>query len=150
MKYIRIASPDTEIKRGNNKIIVEIEGHEVNDFQSLNDLLSDKLNFPNYFGENLDALFDMLVDLQWLKQDSIEFVISDFENLLIDEGELAKAELMLLLEDVCLEWKEGDFNDDEWEMKKFRVIILGDKSLEQEIDNSIELLLKNFEESESE
>jgi ribonuclease inhibitor len=118
MKYIRIASPDTEIKRGNNKIIVEIEGHEVNDFQSLNDLLSDKLNFPNYFGENLDALFDMLVDLQWLKQDSIEFVISDFENLLIDEGELAKAELMLLLEDVCLEWKEGDFNDDEWEMKK--------------------------------
>ncbi|HQU94839.1 MAG TPA: barstar family protein [Saprospiraceae bacterium] len=150
MKYIRIASPDTEIKRGNNKIIVEIEGHEVNDFQSLNDLLSDKLNFPNYFGENLDALFDMLVDLQWLKQDSIEFVISDFENLLIDEGELAKAELMLLLEDVCLEWKEGDFNDDEWEMKKFRVIILGDKSLEQEIDNSIELLLKNFEEFESE
>lgn len=150
MKYIRIASPDTEIKRGNNKIIVEIEGHEVNDFQSLNDLLSDKLNFPNYFGENLDALFDMLVDLQWLKQDSIEFVISDFENLLIDEGELAKAELMLLLEDVCLEWKEGDFNDDEWEMKKFRVIILGDNSLEQEIDNSIELLLKNFEESESE
>ncbi|HQW95039.1 MAG TPA: barstar family protein [Saprospiraceae bacterium] len=150
MKYIRIASPDTEIKRGNNKIIVEIEGHEVNDFQSLNDLLSDKLNFPNYFGENLDALFDMLVDLQWLKQDSIEFVISDFENLLIDEGELAKAELMLLLEDVCLEWKEGDFNDDEWEMKKFRVIILGDKSLELEIDNSIELLLKNFEEFESE
>ena len=150
MKYIRIASPDTEIKRGNNKIIVEIEGHEVNDFQSLNDLLSDKLNFPNYFGENLDALFDMLVDLQWLKQDSIEFVISDFENLLIDEGELAKAELMLLLEDVCLEWIEGDFNDDEWEMKKFRVIILGDNSLEQEIDNSIELLLKNFEESESE
>ncbi|MBP9132418.1 MAG: barstar family protein [Saprospiraceae bacterium] len=150
MKYIRIASPDTEIKRGNNKIIVEIEGHEVNDFQSLNDLLSDKLNFPNYFGENLDALFDMLVDLQWLKQDSIEFVISDFENLLIDEGELAKAELMLLFEDVCLEWKEGDFNDDEWEMKKFRVIILGDKSLEQEIDNSIELLLKNFEEFESE
>jgi ribonuclease inhibitor len=150
MKYIRIASPDTEIKRGNNKIIVEIEGHEVNDFQSLNDLLSDKLNFPNYFGENLDALFDMLVDLQWLKQDSIEFVISDFENLLIDEGELAKAELMLLFEDVCLEWKEGDFNDDEWEMKKFRVIILGDKSLELEIDNSIELLLKNFEEFESE
>jgi len=150
MKYIRIASPDTEIKRGNNKIIVEIEGHEVNDFQSLNDLLSDKLNFPNYFGENLDALFDMLVDLQWLKQDSIEFVISDFENLLIDEGELAKAELMLLFEDVCLEWKEGDFNDDEWEMKKFRVIILGDNSLEQEIDNSIELLLKNFEEFESE
>ena len=92
----------------------------------------------------------MLVDLQWLKQDSIEFVISDFENLLIDEGELAKAELMLLFEDVCLEWKEGDFNDDEWEMKKFRVIILGDKSLELEIDNSIELLLKNFEEFESE
>ena len=150
MKYIRIASPDTEIKRGNNKIIVEIEGHEVNDFQSLNDLLSDKLNFPNYFGENLDALFDMLVDLQWLKQDSIEFVISDFENLLIAQGELAKAELMLLFEDVCLEWKEGDFNDDEWEMKKFRVIILGDKSLELEIDNSIELLLKNFEEFESE
>ncbi len=149
MKYIRIASPDTEIKRGNNKIIVEIIGKEVNDLQSLNDLFSDTLNFPSYFGENLDALFDLLVDLQWLKQDTIEIVISDYENLLSDEDVLAKADLMLLLEEVCKEWKEGDFNDDEWEMKKFRVIVLGETTLEQEIDNSIALLLKDIDEFES-
>ncbi|HPA55742.1 MAG TPA: barstar family protein, partial [Bacillota bacterium] len=68
MKYIRIASPDTEIKRGNNKITIEVNGSEVRDIKSFYEILVNNLEFPGYFGDNLDALYDMLIDLQWLKQ----------------------------------------------------------------------------------
>ncbi|MFZ1845890.1 MAG: barstar family protein, partial [Saprospiraceae bacterium] len=61
MKFIRIASPETEFKRGKNKIIVEIDGNEIKDISAFYELLVDKLSFPGYFGENLDALYDMLL-----------------------------------------------------------------------------------------
>ena len=78
MKYIRIASPDTEIKRGNNKITIEVNGSEVRDIKSFYEILVNNLEFPGYFGDNLDALYDMLIDLQWLKQDTIDIIISDY------------------------------------------------------------------------
>ena len=117
MKFIRIASPDTEFKRGNNKIIVEIDGNETKEIKGLYDLLVEKLSFPGYFGENLDALYDSLLDLQWLKHDAIELVITNFENFLSDESPEDKADLMLLFEQVCQGWRDGDFDDEEWEMK---------------------------------
>jgi RNAse (barnase) inhibitor barstar len=33
--------------------------------------LSRELRFPDYFGNNWDALFDMLVDLHWIAQDRV-------------------------------------------------------------------------------
>lgn len=138
MKFIRIASPDIEIKRGNNKITVEIDGNEVRDIKALYDLLTDRLSFPGYFGENLDALYDMLVDLQWLKHDTIELIIFNYHNFLADEDAADKADLMLLLEDACREWKEGDFDDEEWEMKKFRVIVACDQKTGENIARAID------------
>ncbi|MCO6460765.1 MAG: barstar family protein [Saprospiraceae bacterium] len=146
MKFIRIASPDTEIKRGNNKIVVEINGSEINDWKALYDLITENLHFPGYFGENLDALYDMLLDLQWLKQDTIELVISDYQKLLSDEDEYEKNEFLFLLEDVCREWKEGDFEDDEWEIKKFRVMVLCDEQEGSRIKEAIDSMMDDVEE----
>ena len=138
MKFIRIASPDTEFKRGNNKIIVEIDGNETKEIKGLYDLLVEKLSFPGYFGENLDALYDSLLDLQWLKHDAIELVITNFENFLSDESPEDKADLMLLFEQVCQGWRDGDFDDEEWEMKKFRVYVVGDEALGLSVAKMIE------------
>lgn len=146
MKFIRIASPDTEIKRGNNKIVVEINGSEINDWKALYDLITENFHFPGYFGENLDALYDMLLDLQWLKQDTIELVISDYQKLLSDEDEYEKNEFLFLLEDVCREWKEGDFEDDEWEIKKFRVMVLCDEQEGNKIKEAIDSMMDDVEE----
>ncbi len=138
MKYIRIASPDTEIKRGNNKITVEIHGSEIRDIKSFYDILVHQLEFPGYFGENLDALYDMLLDLQWLKKDTIDLIISEYDDFLAEEDLEDKAEVMLLLEDVCREWREGDFDDEEWEMKKIRVYVLCDDSTGRKIAGIID------------
>lgn len=137
MKYIRITSPDTEIKRGNNKITIEVNGSEVRDIKSFYEILVNNLEFPGYFGDNLDALYDMLIDLQWLKQDTIDIIISDYEDFLTDEVDEDKAEIMLLLEDVCREWKEGYSDDEDWEMKKVRVYVLCDEITGKQISRMI-------------
>lgn len=137
MKFIRIASPDTEFKRGNNKIIVEIDGNEIKDIPAFYELLVYKLSFPGYFGENLDALYDMLLDLQWIKHEAIELVITNFNNFLSDETNEDKADLMLLLEQVCQGWRDGDFDDEEWEMKKFRVYVVGEANVGDEVSQLI-------------
>lgn len=137
MKFIRIASPDTEFKRGNNKIIVEIDGNEIKDIPAFYELLVYNLSFPGYFGENLDALYDMLLDLQWIKHEAIELVITNFNNFLSDETTEDKADLMLLLEQVCQGWRDGDFDDEEWEMKKFRVYVVGEANVGEEVSQLI-------------
>ncbi len=137
MKFIRIASPETEFKRGKNKIIVEIDGNEIKDISAFYELLVDKLSFPGYFGENLDALYDMLLDLQWIKHEAIELIISSFDSFLSEESPEDKADLLLLLEQVCEGWRDGDFDDEEWEMKKFRVYIIGDSNVEATVNQLI-------------
>ncbi len=137
MKFIRITSPDTEFKRGSNKIIVEIDGNEIKDIPTFYNLLVEKLSFPGYFGENLDALYDMLLDLQWIKHEAIELVITSFNSFLSDESTEDKADLLLLLEQVCQGWRDGDFDDEEWEMKKFRVYVVGDPDVAEEVSQLI-------------
>lgn len=137
MKFIRIASPDTEFKRGNNKIIVEIDGNEIKDITAFYNLIVEKLSFPGYFGENLDALYDMLLDLQWIKHEAIELIITNFNNFLSEETIEDKADLLLLLEQVCQGWRDGDFDDEEWEMKKFRVYVVGEANVGDEVSQLI-------------
>lgn len=48
--------------------------------------LSSKLDFPDYFGRNLNALLDMLCDLEWLSRESYIILIHDAEFLLSNES----------------------------------------------------------------
>ena len=83
------------------------------------------------------ALYDMLLDLQWIKHEAIELIISSFDSFLSEESPEDKADLLLLLEQVCEGWRDGDFDDEEWEMKKFRVYIIGDSNVEANVNQMI-------------
>ncbi len=39
---------------------IEIKGGELNDIKELHGLLRKKLNLPEYYGENLDSLWDLI------------------------------------------------------------------------------------------
>lgn len=138
MKFFRLASAVSDIKIGNNKRCVFIDGNEISDASMLYELLSSQLDFPDYFGENLDALYDMLVDLQWIKQDTIELVITNFSAFLREEPYNVKADIMLIFEDAIACWKEGDFDDEEWSFKNFKVYLIGDESVRTEVRSLLE------------
>lgn len=126
MNHIRCAIPDTEIKKGNNKKIIQFDGEEVKDISSFYTALVNELEFPEYFGENLDALYDMLTDLQWLNFKCFVIVITNFNAFLSEEDFETKAEVMAVLDDAIQAWIE-DVNDEEsWDSKKLSVWLLGE------------------------
>ncbi|WP_033290535.1 barstar family protein [Amycolatopsis jejuensis] len=43
-----------------------VDGARMLDKASTLDAIAEALSFPEYFGRNLDALYDMLTDLSWL------------------------------------------------------------------------------------
>ncbi len=75
-----------------------VNGRQIRSREELHETLKQQLGFPEYYGANLDALYDMLtstneeISLYLLFEDELE------ENL----GSYYKR-LMYTLEDVCLE-----------------------------------------------
>ena len=41
-----------------------LDGQKIKDREMLHDILADTLHFPDWYGRNLDALYDCLTDLQ--------------------------------------------------------------------------------------
>ncbi|HRG31735.1 MAG: barstar family protein [Saprospiraceae bacterium] len=81
-----------------------IEGNHCDTFPALFDEFSKVLLFPKYFGNNMDALYDCLLDLSWIEEQDILLIINRFDEILKSEIALhpdAKTELLLLLDQVC-------------------------------------------------
>lgn len=126
MKYIRYTAPDIEIKKGSNKKIIILDGAEIPDLKTLYDTLVNELEFPEYFGDNLDALYDMLTDLQWLSQNCFELLLYNYEEFLRDEDIETKAEVISIMDETVECWKEEVPEDVDWDTKIFHVLLVGD------------------------
>jgi RNAse (barnase) inhibitor barstar len=50
---------------------VVVSGSEITSRNELFRILANKLAFPEYFGENWDALIDCLSDLSWMDRDTV-------------------------------------------------------------------------------
>ena len=77
---------------------------KVVDKEELLKQLRSKLNFPDYFGFNWDALFECLRDFYWIEQQKIILVHDDLPELI--EKEL-KNYIDILIDSVQ-DWKEGE------------------------------------------
>ena len=47
--------------------------------------LQQQLSLPDYFGNNLDALEEVLSDLDWIKEEKIRIIILNQSELLVNE-----------------------------------------------------------------
>lgn len=45
-------------------LICTLDGNNITDREILHDVLSDSLRFPDWYGRNLDALYDCLTDIR--------------------------------------------------------------------------------------
>lgn len=79
--------------------------------------LNAALKFPDYFGGNLDALYDCLCDLSWLEQKHVSLIFTRAELLLSQATTDEKAALMETLEQAETNQYEAD--------RSFEVILLG-------------------------
>lgn len=74
---------------------VKIDGNEIKNREELHEEIKSQLDFPDYYGKNLDALYDMLGSFT----EPVEFEIVNQEMLEKHLGHYAKM-FLGLLEDI--------------------------------------------------
>lgn len=70
-----------------------LEGHFCKTMNDCYDTLQRQLSLPVYFGRNLDALEEVLSDLEWVKEEIVKIIVADADHLL--SGELGKKHAFL-------------------------------------------------------
>lgn len=90
-----------------------IRGKEVTSLQDLFEQMAKTFDFPEWFGNNLDALYDGLTDLDWISASTIILELQDADAICSSEPE-AREQFTSLLKKV-LNYYHHD-------LKKFIVI----------------------------
>jgi RNAse (barnase) inhibitor barstar len=71
----------------NNIRYVLIDGNTCTQLTDCYIVLQHQLNIPDYFGRNLDALEEVLADLEWIPEEKIKIIILDTTVLLAAEAD---------------------------------------------------------------
>lgn len=77
---------------------IELDGRLLTDRKAVHDTFSEKLNFPSYYGRNLDALYDLLTEISEpleiciIHADQMETMLGAYGNALIDTLKDAQSE----------------------------------------------------------
>lgn len=82
--------------------LVDLDGSLLKNKFDILKAFSNSLNFPDYFGNNWDALFDSLTDLSWLRNKNTVVLLRNFENVDLKLCE----QLMSVLKDARDFWKK--------------------------------------------
>ena len=70
------------VKLANENKSYILEGNKMQTRDTLFFEISNKLKFPDYFGNNWDALDECLQDLEWIEDENINIVIKDYGLIL--------------------------------------------------------------------
>lgn len=97
----------------NNIRYVFIDGRSCKQIDDCYATLQKQLSLPDYFGNNLDALEEVLDDLDWIGEEKIKIIILNSFELLVNEAD--KRESFLDILNAC-------------ENEKVEIIYLDDRS----------------------
>lgn len=71
----------------NENFIAVVDGNKCKNLAGFYNEIAKALNFPNYFGKNLDALDEMMSDLEWIEEKSIVLIIMNYNNFLSEDSD---------------------------------------------------------------
>ena len=95
--------------------VAEIDGSKARTLRAFYPRIAKILLFPDYFGKNLDALFDCLCSLEVAGRQEVVLLISDYDSFLSKEKtEKKEAALQVLL--------DAEKPENRYDAVKFRVV----------------------------
>lgn len=83
----------------NNTRYVFLDGNTCKQLDLCYATLQQQLSLPDYFGKNLDALDEVLADLDWIKEQKIKVIILNQDALL--SNDLSKKSIFLDILNSC-------------------------------------------------
>ncbi len=83
------------IRGGNSVFLATLDGNRCKTKDELLEEFVSVLKFPTYFGQNFDALYDSLTDLEWLGVDSIYLQVIHPALICSDESDTQTLEQFL-------------------------------------------------------
>ncbi len=87
------------VSEASDTFVAVIDGSTLSKIEDFYAAISRALNFPDYFGENLDALDEMLYDLDWIEHDHVLLLITNSQQLLQHEPD-KKTAIISLIEEI--------------------------------------------------
>ena len=75
---------------------VFVDGHICKDIEICYETLQRQLSIPHYFGRNLDALEEVLADLEWVREKIIKIIVLNTAALLVNDAVKKRAFLDIL------------------------------------------------------
>ncbi|HWL35034.1 MAG TPA: barstar family protein [Frankiaceae bacterium] len=97
-------------------VVRVLRGQKMRTWQGLFDETAAALQFPWYFGENLDALFDCITDLDWLPRAAgYVLVINHPDEVLADAGPGALHQFATLLGAAREQWTTPVEQGESWD-----------------------------------
>lgn len=102
--------------------IARIEGQKASSMKDFLEQIGVAMKFPDYDGKNLDALDEMLNDLEWIKEEKVIIYITNSIEWLSKEKSQDKIFTLIdLLDATAEDWKWMD-DDDETSKKDLRIV----------------------------
>lgn len=114
--------------------LARVDGAKSTTLKSFYEQIAQSLDFPDYFGHNLDSLDELLNDLQWLDKDKIVIFIEHSSEWLSKEKSDGKlATLLDLFEATAEDWKWLD-EDEDLNQKELRILFEDSPRLRRVLD----------------
>jgi RNAse (barnase) inhibitor barstar len=130
-----IYSDEKTLPTTNPQILtIELNGSEFPNLHKLYIKLNKMFLFGGDFGNNLDALFDSMTDLSWLKEKKFNLVFKNSEQFLSDEDDDTVIDFLNTLNDIgCSINDEPMFSEQSRSMKFY---FDGNSSIEALLDDA--------------
>ncbi len=126
------------------KNIILLEGKKMTTLRGVFDEFAKKFKFPDYFGGNYDALFEMLNDLEWFPQDFYIVLIEDFDKIFFDVEYNEINTILSILLEASEEWSQPIELGEWWDRPAipFHTIIevKGGVPISEELKSQIQIL----------
>lgn len=103
--------------------IAHIDGRKATSLKEFYDEISTAMHFPEYDGKNLDALDEMLNDLEWIKEQKVIIYIENSADWLAKEKSEEKLLSVIdILDATAEDWKWIDEEEEGISKKELQII----------------------------
>ncbi len=104
------------VRLGQRGVVARVvRGTKMRRYQGLFDEFGAALQFPDYFGENWAAFDECLGDLEWLPGEAYALVVTQAEELLVDEEPDALNTFLRIIETVASTWASPIAEGERWD-----------------------------------